>query len=311
MSTTNDPNQFDMKLVNALIDISHGPEMVGCKSLEVIIDLVYQYPNSIETLIFRVEQFIDAAPPAYLLAGLYLIDSLIRYLSDENAITVEQRLTSKLSEIIRRICNTPLTTREKARTLLEHWQRHKTFGDELIESCINILRRSEIPNDINAIKIKTNVILLTQLPSDWNEYRIKEYANEVTQVLRVSTKSERHFAFIATPTRSDAEKLKEVLQRRVAETKGHIIPKVVWGTEYWMKSFKFEDEEGICTISKDKIPPDIIVNEQDGTYTVQRPNDMRMSIRMSREEPYNSRRYMPRPRSRESVSQRERSESRG
>ncbi|ELP88070.1 hypothetical protein EIN_222030 [Entamoeba invadens IP1] len=255
MSTLNnsDQKQFDMKLVNILLDISHGPEVVGCKPLEGLIDLVYRYPNCINILIIRIEQFIDSAPPCFLLSALYVIDSLIRYLADDTATTVEKAIAIKLPDIVRRICNTPSQTRIKVCTLLDHWNRHNTFGMDIVNICLDTLKNGEF------------------VESD----------NFLHRVLRVSMKPERHFAFIATPTRSDAERLKTQLQKRIADIRSHSVPKVVWGTEYWMKNFKFEDDEGICTIDKDRIPPGIMLNA-DGTYiaerTEQRP-PLRQSLR--------------------------------
>lgn len=112
------------------------------------------------------------------------------------------------------------------------------------------------------------------MPSEWNDYKIREWANEVVNISRITTKPERHFAFIATETRSDAEQLKRTLTDKIKDSNSRPTPKVVWGTEYWMKGCKIEDEEGICTVSRSKIPPNIQVN-QDGSYIVLKDEKLR------------------------------------
>ena len=266
---------FDKNFTKLLIEISQGPEMINSYTIEEIINLVYDYPTCHDNLIYRLNEFIDSSPPNYLLSSLYIIDALIRYLIDEFCLQIEQSMSEKLSEVIMRMCNSPQEMKEKVSALLTHWQKHRAFTDESIGKWKDIIRNNEVPTDPNLIQIKTNVILLTQLPSDWNEYRIKEAANDVAQVLRVSLKPDRHFAFIATPTRHDAEKLKIVLEKKIVqekqptEIKSAYIPKVVWGTEYWMKTFQFEEKEGIVFIPRDKIPPTVILND-DGTYVSER-----------------------------------------
>ena len=260
---------FDKNFTKLLIEISQGPEMINSYTIEEIINLVYDYPTCHDNLIYRLNEFIDSSPPNYLLSSLYIIDALIRYPIDEFCLQIEQSMSEKLSEVIMRMCNSPQEMKEKVTALLTHWQKHRAFTDESIGKWKDIIRNSEVPTDPNLIQIKTNVILLTQLPSDWNEYRIKEAANDVAQVLRVSLKADRHFAFIVTPTRQDAEKLKNVLEKKMLEVKSNFIPKVVWGTEYWMKGYKIEDSEGLVYIPKDKIPPTINLND-DGTYVTER-----------------------------------------
>ncbi|KAL7713310.1 CID domain-containing protein [Entamoeba marina] len=265
-----DTSSYDNKLMKILRNISEGPEVVGCFPLENIIELSHKNPSCVQTLLLRLSQFIDESPPMYLLSSLYIIDALIRYCSDEIAFRIEEKFAKQLGDIVKKICMAhPPIYRERTYQLFDHWYHHRTFDDKILHECFNILVNPDSVLTEDYVKIKTNVILLTQLPSDWNEYRIKEFANEVTPVLRVSMKPERHFAFIATPTRGDAEKLKSVLVQRVNETRTHAAPKVVWGTEYWMKTFKFEDEEGICTIAKDKIPSNIRVNV-DGSYVAEK-----------------------------------------
>ena len=277
--------EFDKKFTSVLKEISQGPEIVNSFLLEDIVNLVYDYPTCMDNLLYRLNEFIDSSPPNFLLSSLYIIDVLIRYPTDEFCLQIEKLLSTKISEVIMRMCNSSPEMKDNVKILLSHWEKHNAFGNELIGKCKDIIRTSEFPADPNVVQIKTNVILLTQLPSDWNEYRIKEAANGVAQVLRVSLKPERHFAFIATPTRHDAEKLKIVLEKKMAEIKSNFIPKVVWGTEYWMKTFQFEEKEGIVFIPRDKIPPTVVLND-DGTYISERiprvPVSRDTSVRQNR-----------------------------
>ena len=265
----NPPEDFDTQFTTILHQISQGPELINSFLIEDIINLVYDHPTCLSNLVYRLSEFIDNAPPNYLLSTLYIIDALIRYPPDEFCLSIEHHTMAKIAEVVTRLCNCPQEIKEKVSSLLTHWQRNRAFSDEFIGKCKDIIRNSEVPRDPNVVQIKTNVILLTQLPSDWNEYRIKEAANDVAEVLRVTLKAERHYAFIVTATRSDAEKLKSVLERKMSEVKSNFVPKVVWATEQWMKSFVFEDVEGIVYIERDKIPPTIVVNE-DGTYITER-----------------------------------------
>ena len=176
-------DEFDRLLINIFMEVSQGPEIINVRLIKDIIDLVEDYEGCLENLLYRLNEFIDSSPPNYLLSSLYIIDALIRYPTDEMCVTIEKRMTDKLSEVVTRISNSPQYIKDKACILLDHWRKHRVFGEELLMKCKDTIKNSEFPGDSNIVQIKTNVILLTQLPSDWNEYKIKEAANDVAQIL--------------------------------------------------------------------------------------------------------------------------------
>ena len=126
--------EFDKQLIAILHEISQGPEIINSFSIESIVNLTYDYPSCLETLIHRLNEFINCATLPYLLSTLYLIDALIRYPSDEICLEIEKRMSDKIIEVVNRMSNSSSEVKEKLVVLLDHWQRHDAFKD-LIGKC--------------------------------------------------------------------------------------------------------------------------------------------------------------------------------